>query len=94
MEQEMPRPTQLLKVSVIGLFVVTGLAACRPTYVRESYHDPHFLTYASVSTYSRAPAYSVQYYSSVGKKDYRRSQGGGETARRGLFSESPPAGSG
>ena len=68
----MPRPTQLLKVSVIGLFVVTGLAACRPTYVRESYHEPHFPTYAPVSTYSRAPAYSMQYYSSVPSYEERR----------------------
>jgi hypothetical protein len=68
----MPRLTRLLKVSVIGLFVVTGLAACHPTYVRESYHEPHFPTYAPVSTYSRAPAYSVQYYSSAPSYEERR----------------------
>ena len=61
----MPSLTHLLKVSVIGFFTVTGLAACHPTYVRESYQESYVSAYRPTSYYSPAPSYSVHYYSSA-----------------------------
>jgi hypothetical protein len=52
---------RLLKFSVIGLAALTGLTACHPTYVRESYQETHVPAYR----YPSAPAYSVQYYSTA-----------------------------
>ena len=55
----MPSLTPLLKVSAIGL-LLTSLAACHPTYVRESYQETY------VPAYRPMPAYApVQYYSSM-----------------------------
>lgn len=55
----MPSLTQLLKATAIGL-ALTSLAACHPTYVRESYHETY------VSAYRPMPAYApVQYYPSM-----------------------------
>lgn len=54
---------QLLKFSVIGLAALTGLAACHPTYVHESYQESYVPAYRPMPAY--APAYSAHYYSTV-----------------------------
>lgn len=54
----MSLPTQLLKVMAIGL-ALTSLAACHPTYVRESYHETY------IPAYRPMLAYAPQYYSST-----------------------------
>ncbi len=56
----MPTLTRLLKISAISL-MLTSLAACHPTHVRESYQESYVPAYRPTPAY--APSYSVQYYS-------------------------------
>jgi len=56
---------RLLKVSILSVATLTGLAACHPTYVHESYRESYVPAYGATSIYSAAPAYQVQYYPSV-----------------------------
>jgi hypothetical protein len=56
---------RMLKISVIGIVSLTGLVACHPTYVQESYYDSSYPAYSPVRTYSHAPSYSVQYYANA-----------------------------
>jgi hypothetical protein len=57
--------SRLLKVSILSVATLTGLAACHPTYVHESYHESYVPAYGATPIYSPAPAYSAQYYSTV-----------------------------
>ncbi len=60
LEQVMPSLTRLLKVSAIGL-VLISLAGCYSTYVRERHQEAYAPAYRPIQSY--APSYSVQYYS-------------------------------
>jgi hypothetical protein len=56
---------RLLKVSILCVASLTGLAACHPTYLHENYQESYVPAYGATPIYSAAPAYSVQYYSTV-----------------------------
>lgn len=63
---------RLLKVLILSVATLTGLAACHPTYVHESYQESYIPAFGVTPIYSAAPAYSVQYYSTVPSYVQRR----------------------